>query len=57
MNKPDREINAMKNFFRSAGQLLLIWLAVIALVLGTAVILAATDPLRDVPYVGARSNA
>ncbi|MFD1558313.1 hypothetical protein ACFSHT_22230 [Paraburkholderia silviterrae] len=44
----------MKNFLKGAGQLLLIWLAIIALVVSTAAILAATDPLKDIPYVSTR---
>lgn len=36
---------------------MLLWLAIIALAIGTAGILAVTDPMKDVPYVGVRGTA
>lgn len=46
----------MKRFLKSTAQLLLIW-AAIALTLAVAAgVLAAIDPLHDVPYVGARGQ-
>jgi hypothetical protein len=47
----------VKGFLKGVGHLLLLWLAIIALVGATAVVLAVTDPMKGVPYVGVRGGA
>lgn len=47
----------MKRFLKSTAQLLLIWLAIALTLAVVAGVLAAIDPLRDVPFVGTRGQA
>lgn len=47
----------MKSFLRSAGQLLLIWLAIMAALAAAAAVLTVIDPMKGVPYVSARGEA
>jgi hypothetical protein len=47
----------VKAILRSAGHLLLIWFAIMVTLMVAAAVLAAIDPLKDVPYVSERGAA
>lgn len=46
----------MRRFLKSIAQLLLIWSAIVLSIAVAGAMLAAIDPLHDVPYVGARGK-
>lgn len=49
------EVSAMMRFLKSTAHLLLLMLAIAAALVVAACVLAAIDPLHEVPYVSARS--